>query len=51
MARQPFGYRTRTWPNPATILDTNLQNLTELELDLSMLLKVKPNDAVGTPGI
>ncbi len=42
-------YNDNIWPNSARLRDVRLQNLNDLDFDLSMSLKVKFTCAVGLP--
>ncbi len=40
-------FNSNIWPNSASLQDIRLQNLSDLQFDLSRLLKVKCDDAIG----
>ncbi len=40
-------FNSNIWPNSAPLQDIRLQNLSDLEFDLSRSLKVKCDDVIG----
>ncbi len=40
-------FNSNIWPNSAPFLDKKLQNLSDLEFDILMPLKVKCDDVIG----
>ncbi len=42
-------FNSNMWPNVAPLQDACVQNMSDLEFDLSLSLKVKSNDAAGLP--
>ncbi len=43
----PIGVNGNTWPSSAHLRDISLQNLSDLDIDLSMLIKVKCDSVIG----